>query len=105
MADTVVAEAKKISKYIEDWEKNIVESRIQNGQDVINWPSRINTEFFNIKGVADAADPKITQGTKVRLADLQAQWQTEKAKLTEIKKSIDNYNKLYKEKGLEAVQF
>lgn len=104
-ADTVVAEAKKISKYIDDWEKNIVESRIQNGQDVINWPSRINTEFFNIKGVADAADPKITQGTKVRLADLQAQWQTEKAKLTEIKKSIDNYNRLYKEKGLEAVQF
>ena len=104
-ADTVVTEAKKISKEIDDWEKNIVESRIQNGQDVINWPSRINTEFFNIKGVADAADPIITQGTKARLADLQAQWQTEKAKLREIKKMIINYNSLYKMKGLEAVQF
>ncbi len=104
-ADTVVTEAKKISKDIDDWEKNIVESRIQNGQDVINWPSRINTEFFNIKGVADAADPKITQGIKTRLADLQAQWQTEKAKLIEIKKSIGNYNRLYKQKGLEAVQY
>ena len=54
--------------------------------------------------VADAADPKITLGTKARLADWQTQWQIEKAKITNIKKSISNYNRLYKEKGLEAVQ-
>ena len=44
------------------------------------------------------------QSAKARLADWQTQWQIEKAKITNIKKSISNYNRLYKEKGLEAVQ-
>lgn len=103
-ADTVVTEAKKIIKTIDDWEANVVESRIQNGQDVINWPSKINTEFFNIKGVADAADPRITQGLKNRLADLQKDWDTEKEKIKGIQKSIADYNRLYKSIQLEAIQ-
>ena len=82
-----------------------MEGRIQNGQDVINWPSRLNVEFFNIKRLADAPDPRITQGIKARLADLQAQWNAEKGKLEAIKKSVAAYNTLYKSQQLEALIF
>jgi hypothetical protein len=102
-AEKVLDEAKKLIEGIDAWEANIVESRIQNGQDVINWPSKLNVEFFNIKRLADAADPKITQGIKTRLADLQAQWDAEKMKLGAIKKALAEYNALYKSQQLEAV--
>lgn len=90
-------------KSIEGWESNIVESRIQNGQDVINWPSKINSEFFNIKGLADSQDPRVTQGIKTRLADLQTEWNTQKKNLEALRKSILDYNQLYKSQQLDAV--
>ena len=104
-AEKVLDEAKKLMAGIDAWESNIVEGRIQNGQDVINWPSRLNVEFFNIKRLADAPDPRITQGIKARLADLQAQWNAEKGKLEAIKKSVAAYNTLYKSQQLEALIF
>ena len=103
-AQKVLDEAKKLIKDIDAWEANIVEGRIQNGQDVINWPSKINVEFFNVLNRADAADPRITDGIKKRLSDLQAQWSSEKAKLTAIKKSIIDYNSLYKSQQLDIIQ-
>jgi photosystem II stability/assembly factor-like uncharacterized protein len=103
-AQKVFDEAKKLVKDIDAWEANIVEGRIQNGQDVINWPSKINVEFFNILNRADAADPRITDGIKKRLSDLQSQWASEKSKLTAIKKSIIDYNSLYKSQQLDAIQ-
>jgi hypothetical protein len=99
----VVEEAKKLIKDIDGWEANIVESRIQNGQDVINWPSKLNAELFFIKGLADAADPRITQGIKSRYSDLLTQWKQEKEKLQQLKQAIIGYNQLYKSQGMEGV--
>jgi hypothetical protein len=104
-AEKVLDEAKKLIESIDAWESNLVEGRIQNGQDVINWPSKLNVEFFNIKRLADAADPRITQGIKTRLADLQSQWNAEKGKVEAIKKSVAAYNTLYKSQQLEALIF
>jgi photosystem II stability/assembly factor-like uncharacterized protein len=104
-AEKVLDEAKKLIESIDAWESSIVEGRIQNGQDVINWPSKLNVEFFNIKRLADAADPRITQGIKTRLADLQSQWNAEKVKVEAIKKSLADYNTLYKSQQLEALIF
>jgi hypothetical protein len=104
-AEKVLGEAKKLIEEIDAWESNIVEGRIQNGQDVINWPSKLNVEFFNIKRLADAADPRITQGIKSRLTDLESQWNAEKGKVEAIKKSVAAYNTLYKSQQLEALIF
>ena len=103
-AEKIIEQAKELIKEIDGWEANIVEGRIQNGQDVINWPSKLNAEFFNIKGLADATNPKITEGIKIRLADLKAQWEKEKAAGSTIKKSIENYNEQYKALKLDAIQ-
>ncbi|MFZ9742956.1 MAG: hypothetical protein ACO3B0_05155, partial [Chitinophagaceae bacterium] len=102
-AEKVLSEAKNLLKSIEGWESNVVESRIQNGQDVINWPSKINSEFFNIKGLADVPDPRVTQGIKNRLSDLQNEWNTQKKNLETLRKSILDYNQLYKSQQLDAI--
>ena len=103
-AEKIIEQAKELIKEIDGWEANIVEGRIQNGQDVINWPSKLNAEFFNLKGLADATNPKITEGIKLRLADLQAQWEKGKAAGSTIKKSIETYNEQYKALKLDAIQ-
>lgn len=96
-------EAQKLVKAIDAWEARIVEARIQNGQDVINWPSRLNAEFFNVKGLVDVADPRVTQGVKARLADLQSAWAAEKTAADGLRQSIRAYNDLYRTEKLDAV--
>ena len=103
-AEKIIELAQSLIKDIDAWEANIVEGRIQNGQDVINWPSKLNAEFFNIKGLADATNPKITEGIKTRLADLQGQWSKEKGASLNIKKSIEAYNEQYKSLKLDPIQ-
>lgn len=89
---------------MDKWESEIVESRIKNGQDVINWPSKLNAEFFNLKNLADAHNPVITEGVKNRLADLEAKWSLlDKAYEQEIKKAVNDYNTLFKEKNIPAI--
>ena len=95
---------KALIKKIDEWEANLIEIRQRNFQDVINWPSKLNAEFFNIKGLADVHDPRITNGLKVRLADLEAEWNKYKTTMeVELKKSIDEYNQKFKSANFPAV--
>jgi hypothetical protein len=100
----VVEEAKKLIKDIDGWEANIVESRTQNGQDVINWPSKLNVEFFYIKGLVDVSDPVITNGVKNKLVDLQASWDKEKLKLEAIYEATKLFNNQFKNANIAALQ-
>jgi hypothetical protein len=95
---------KKLIKSIDVWESNIVESRIKNGQDVINWPSKLNAEYFNVRSLLDTHDPRVTQGIKNRFNDLEAQWRKHRKFLNEdLKKQVDDYNTLFKSKNLPAL--
>jgi photosystem II stability/assembly factor-like uncharacterized protein len=104
-ADTLVREAKRISKSLEEWESNVLETKSAGGQDVINYAGKLNIEFFSLYGYIDAADPRVTAGATERLADLEQQWATEKAKLSPIKETIAKYNALVRSKQVDAVQF
>jgi hypothetical protein len=100
----LVDEGKTLMAAIENWEKNIVEEKITNGQDVINWPSKLNAEFFNLHGLIDSHDPTVTQGTKNRFTDLENQWNEFKSKYSnDIKTAIKVYNQHYQEAKVPAV--
>lgn len=91
-------------KKITEWEANLIETRQRNFQDVINWPSKLNAEFFNLKNLADAHDPRITNGLQQRLTDLEAEWAKYKAVLEgSIKKGIEAYNQQFKAANMPAV--
>ncbi len=100
----LVDAGKALIKKMDAWESDLIETRQKNGQDVINWPSKLNAEYFQLLGVADAHDPRITQGARDRYRDLEQQWsasQTEMEKLTS--KDIADYNRKFKEQGVPAV--
>ena len=103
-AKSIKDEANSIIGKIDAWESNIVESRTQNGQDVINWPSKLNVEFFYLKGLIDISDPVMTNGVKVKLADLQNTWANEKLKLDAIYDAVKNFNNQFKNANIPALQ-
>ncbi|MGE5106172.1 MAG: VPS10 domain-containing protein [Sphingobacteriales bacterium] len=100
----VLEKGKSLIKKMDDWESNLIETRQKNFQDVINFPSKLNVEFFNLKSLADVHDPRITKGLKDRLADLEKEWSKYKAIYeTDLKKEVDDYNNLFKNKNLPAI--
>ncbi len=103
-AKDIVNAGKEILKKLEKWESNLIEPRSKNGQDVINFQNKLNSEFLQIRSVADAHDPRITQGAKERFADVQTEWAKHKQTMQEIvTKDITDYNKLFKDKNLPAL--
>jgi photosystem II stability/assembly factor-like uncharacterized protein len=102
-AGSILDSVRALKKQITGLENNLVERRIQNGQDVINWPSRLNAEYFNLKGLVDSHDPQLPQGVKNRMADLDKQWAGHKQEYERIKKAIHDFNLQYKNANLPAV--
>jgi len=72
---------------------------------VINWPSKLNVEFFYLKGLVDISDPVITEGVKNKLKDLKTTWTSEKLKFDAILESVNNFNNQFKNADLPALQF
>jgi photosystem II stability/assembly factor-like uncharacterized protein len=89
---------------IDDWESRIVETRQSNFQDVINFPSQLNGQFFELRSAVDTHDPRLTQGAKVRLQELEAQWVDHKKSMDDIlNKDVVAFNEKFKAKNIPAV--
>jgi hypothetical protein len=57
-----------------------------------------------LRGVSDTHDPRLTKGVQDRSRDVQADWSKYKMQMNEIiQKDINNYNRMFKEKNLPAV--
>ena len=100
----LIEKGKELIKKIDEWEANLIETRQKTFQDVINFSSKLNVEFLYLKNLADAHDPRITEGLKSRNADLDKEWVKYKNVYDkDLRKAIDNYNALFKNKNLPAI--
>jgi photosystem II stability/assembly factor-like uncharacterized protein len=103
-AKDLIQNGKDLIKKIDQWESNLIEPRSKNFQDVINFPNKLNSEFLQLRGVADTHDPRLTKGVQDRSRDVQTDWSKYKQQMNElIQKDINNYNRMFKEKNLPAV--
>jgi hypothetical protein len=103
-AKDLVQQGKDLIKKIDQWESNLIEPRSKNFQDVINFPNRLNSEFLQLRSVADTHDPRLTKGALDRARDVQAEWAKYKQQMQQlIQNDISNYNKAFKEKNMPAL--
>lgn len=103
-AKALLDAGKALVEKIDNWESKVVETRQQNFQDVINWPSKLNAEVMALRTVIDVHDPRITQGTRDRFKDLDAEWAKYRDELLEIRqKDVPAYNELFKKSNVPAV--
>jgi hypothetical protein len=95
---------KELNKKIDKWEGNLIEPRSKNFQDVINFPNKLNSEFLQLRGVADTHDPRLTKGVQDRAHDVQAEWAKFKMQMNQlIEKDIAEYNRVFREKNMPAL--
>lgn len=100
----LIKSGNEIIKKITSWENNLIEPRSKNFQDVINFQNKLNSEFLQLRNVADTHDPRLTNGVQERAKDVRAEWEKHKQELTRlITNDITNYNKLFKDKEVPAI--
>jgi len=91
---------------LENWEAKMVQTKQSNFQDVINFPSQLNAQYFELKGYVDQHDPKVSNSAKVRLTDIDKQWAEYKQYVKDnIGKDIEKYNQLFKASNMPAIMF
>ena len=95
---------KSLIEIIDKWEEKMVQTKQSNFQDVINFPSMLNAQYFELKGFVDQHDPRVPQSAKDRLSDIDKQWTGYKEYIkATIGKDIEEYNQLYKMSNIPAI--
>jgi photosystem II stability/assembly factor-like uncharacterized protein len=86
------------------WEAKLVETRQANFQDVINFPSQLNAQYFDLRATVDVHDPRLTAGAKMRLVDLEKEWDMYRSIMNEIIEiDLINYNEKFKSLNIPAI--
>ncbi len=100
----LIDDGKTIIKKISSWEENIISTKQETFQDVINFENKLNAEMLDLRGRADTHDPRPTQGVKDRLSVLQKEWDNQKIILKQlIDKDLADFNTNYKAKQTAVI--
>ena len=103
-AKELLDEGKALDKRISTWEENLIQPKQKTFQDVINYKNQLNAQLINLSGYIDQADPKVTDGAKVRLQDILKDWQMYKTERDAIiNEEMANYNTKFKALNLPAL--
>ncbi|RMZ49744.1 glycosyl hydrolase [Flavobacteriaceae bacterium PRS1] len=103
-ANTLLEKAEIIIDSIDSWEQKLIQPKQKTFQDVINFNNQLNAQFMHLKNYVDAADPRLTSGAKLRLADLKQQWQVfSSEKNTIVNEEMKAFNDLYNSLNLPAL--
>jgi hypothetical protein len=93
-----------LTQRINLWEENLIQADQKTFQDVINFNNKLNAQLIQLKSYIDQADPKITEGAKIRFKDLMTDWQVYKEERDAIiKTGMNAYNTLYKTLDIPAL--
>ena len=102
--DTLMTVGKSVLKNITDWENNLIQPQQKTFQDVINFPNQLNAHFMNLKSKVDTHDPRLTEGVKIRLKELLAEWANHKAALNKIiNEDVKAFNDLFSQLKIPAL--
>ncbi len=94
----------KLLERINRWEENLIQPKQKTFQDVVNFSSKLNADFMNLKGFIDVEEPKVTGGAKELFKDLMAEWKTyEDEKTAIIDGEMKTYNDMFKALDIPAI--
>ena len=100
----LIESGKSIVEKIGKWENNIISTKQETFQDVINFPNRLNAEMLDLRGRAQMHDPRPTKGVQARLSELLKEWDTHKASMKQlVEKDIADFNSQYKNKQVPVL--
>jgi len=106
--DDLSAKAKAINKVIKVWEEDLIQSKSQSNDDVINFINKLsaNLVFLNGEVQSSSSLPYVTAGQLLRYDELHADWKKyEKQKQDLIDNDIKNFNEACRKANWDFVGF
>lgn len=103
-SDTLVASGEEVLAAINNWETKLIQPRQKTFQDVINYENQLSAELNFLRSMVDSYDPRLTEGVKVRSAELQEEWDGRKSEMKGIiEGEIASFNTRYRQLELPAL--
>lgn len=103
-ADEVGEAADSLTADLEAVADSLYQSRVVDGQTVINFPSRLKFQYVWLHGNADGADAGVTRGSRDVLRDLRARWTEHRATVLELLGArLEDFNRLLGEHGFGRI--
>jgi hypothetical protein len=106
--DSLVVKAKSILSTIKTWEEQLIQSKSQSNDDVINFVNKLSANIIFVKGEIDGsgASAYVTEGQIKRYNELHAEWKTlEAQKNNLLEKDIKNFNEACRKANWNFVGF
>lgn len=96
-ADSLVARASALDDQLV--------GKATNGQDIINYPTRFDTQVAGLLGAIDGAEPPLTAGQRERLAELRAEWHPLKQAMDQLLGAeLTRFNALVRGAGVDLIR-
>jgi photosystem II stability/assembly factor-like uncharacterized protein len=106
--DSLVVKAKSILSTIKTWEEQLIQSKSQSNDDVINFVNKLSANIIFVKGEIDGsgASAFVTEGQIKRYNELHAEWKTlETQKNNLLEKDIKDFNEACRKANWNFVGF
>ena len=106
--DSLVAKAKSILTTIKTWEEQLIQSKSQSNDDVINFVNKLSANIIFVKGEIDGAGASayVTEGQIKRYNELHAEWKTlETQKNNLLNKEIKEFNEACRKANWNIIGF
>ena len=79
---SLIKQADTIKKSIQEWEEKLIQPKSQSNDDVINFENKLSANLIFVKGELDGTSfPTVTQGERLRFAELHKEWLVYKAQM------------------------
>ncbi len=101
------AEGEKLLSTMDAWDKEMIQRKSQAYDDVENFPNKFSAEYLFLMNQTGSSDiPKVNKGSKERRLELDPQWETLKARATNILNTqLPDFNKKLWAAGVGAIRW
>ena len=103
-AEALLMQGEGLAGRIAAWQEQVVQTRQETQQDVINFPGRLNAQLMDLRRRMDADPPVVTAGALRRWADLRGAWEELKREMDCIvEEEVGAFNRRYHEEEWPAL--
>jgi photosystem II stability/assembly factor-like uncharacterized protein len=102
--EALLKQGKSILEKVTKWEEQLIQSKSQSYDDVINFVNKLSANYIFVHGEAGGNIPYITAGHQSRFNELHEEWMLYKAQMDQLLKTeVSTFNELCKTLKVEHV--
>jgi photosystem II stability/assembly factor-like uncharacterized protein len=102
--DALVKQGKSILEKVTKWEEQLIQSKSQSYDDVINFVNKLSANYIFVHGEAGGNVPYVTAGHQLRFNELHEEWMVYKTQMEGLLKTeVSAFNELCKTLKVEHV--